>query len=609
MHPSPEAAALLCAALLGFAFWTVRLSLARRRALRTHAESEANHRRFAAIVRNASDAIIIQGPQGRILSWNRGAERMYGYREAEALRMQASQLSPEELYDDVRELVARAAGSAGTQSLETVRVRKGGGRFHVSLSCAALGKDGSGSEAIVTIERDISDRVGSEEKIRALAFYDSLTRLPNRQLFRERLQAALESAQRYGRLVGLLFVDLDRFKQVNDTLGHTVGDRLLCEVAERLMGSVRRSDYVARALSEQPEATISRLGGDEFTILLTEIGDANDAAMVAKRALDSLEKPFSLEGQEILVSASIGIAVYPFDGDDAETLLRNADTAMYQAKAVGANNCQFYTPRMNSALLRRLKLGGRLSQALARGELSLRYQPMRDARSGRLVGAEALLRWEDAQLGSVSPDEFIPVAEETGLIIAIGEWVLRTACIQSRRWRDAGYRRIRISVNLSGQQLRRIPFADQVGEILRETGASADDLDLEITESTIMQDDLITAKALKKLHAAGVGLTLDDFGTGYSSLSYLRRFPIDRVKIDRSFVAGVVANPDDAALTAAIIAMAHSLRLPVVAEGVETLEQAELLRQGGCDEFQGYLFSPPVPADQFGSFLEREKDA
>ncbi len=330
--------------------------------------------------------------------------------------------------------------------------------------------------------------------------------------------------------------------------------------------------------------------------------------MVAKRALDSLTTPFTLEGQTILVSASVGIAVYPLDGDDAETLLRNADTAMYQAKAIGSNNCQFYTPRMNSALLRNLQLGGLLSQALERGALSLRYQPLRDARSGRLVAAEALLRWEDQELGSISPDEFIPVAEETGLIHPIGEWVLRTACVQSRSWRDAGYHPIRMAVNLSGQQLRRGTFADLVVQILRETGASADDLDLEITESTIMQDDLVTAKALTTLHAAGVGLTLDDFGTGYSSLSYLRRFPIDRVKIDRSFVAGSIANPDDAALTAAIIAMAHSLRLSVVAEGVETLEQAELLRQRGCDELQGYLFSRPVLAEQFVDFLEREKE-
>jgi diguanylate cyclase (GGDEF)-like protein len=445
------------------------------------------------------------------------------------------------------------------------------------------------------------------EKSRVLAYFDNLTGLPNRQLFTDRLERALVHARRHDRLVAICFLDLDGFKRVNDTLGHSIGDRLLCQVAQRLMKGVRLGDFVGRLHSDESPVAVSRLGGDEFTFVLREISKAQDAGRVADRVLDALRKPFVVDGHEVTATASIGIAVFPHNGEDAETLLRNADTAMYWAKDRGRNNCQFYAKSMNDAAKRKLDLEHRLRRALECHEFSLYYQPLRDARSGALTGAEALLRWEEPELGPVSPVEFVPVAEETGLIVPLGEWVLRTACAQSQAWQAAGYRPIRMAVNLSGRQIRQPTLVDMVARVLQESGLSPAQLELEITESTIMQDDDVTITAFRELNEMGVGLALDDFGTGYSSLSYLRRFPMGRVKIDRAFVSGIPTNPDDAALAAAVIAMAHSLRLLVVAEGVETREQAEFLRESGCDELQGYLISPAVPSEEFVRFLDSEK--
>jgi diguanylate cyclase (GGDEF)-like protein len=445
------------------------------------------------------------------------------------------------------------------------------------------------------------------EQSRVLAFYDSLTGLPNRQLFTDRLDRALAHARRYKRLVAICFLDLDGFKRVNDTLGHSIGDQLLCQVAQRLMTGVRLGDFVGRLHSDESPVAISRLGGDEFTFVLREIAKAEDAGGVADRVLDVLREPFVVEGHEVIATASIGIAVFPNNGEDTETLLRNADTAMYSAKDRGRNNRQFYAKSMNDAAKRKLDLEHRLRRALDREDFSLYYQPIRDAVGGTLTAAEALLRWEDPELGPVSPVEFVPVAEETGLIVPLGEWVLRTACAQSQAWQAAGFRPIRMAVNLSGRQIRQPTLVETVAQVLQESGLSPAQLELEITESTIMQDDAVTITAFRELDEMGVGLALDDFGTGYSSLSYLRRFPVSRVKIDRSFVNGIPTNPDDAALAAAVIAMAHSLRLSVVAEGVETREQAEFLRESGCDELQGYLISPAVSSEQFGRFLDREK--
>jgi diguanylate cyclase len=457
------------------------------------------------------------------------------------------------------------------------------------------------------LTREIAQREQAEERIRYLAYYDGLTGLPNRQLFQEQLRRALVWAERQSHCVALLFLDLDRFKQVNDTLGHTVGDALLCEVARRMTRSLRLGDYLARSDEREPRGEVSRLGGDEFTVLLAGLSTSVDAAVVAQRVLDELSVPIPAGGYELFTTASIGIAVYPADGEDLETLLRNADTAMYQAKNNHGNNFQFYTEAMNATAARKLHLASRLRHAPAQRQLEIVYQPIRDAQTAEVCAAEALLRWHDPELGAVAPEEFIPIAEDTGLILSIGEWVLRSACAQLSRWRSEGFAPIRIAVNVSTHQLRQPSWPQLVARILAETGVSADQLELELTESAILAHEEVTIRVLAELHAMGVGLVLDDFGTGYSSLSSLRRFPIERVKIDRSFVGDITDDPDDAALTTAILSMARGLELRVVAEGVETREQAEFLRERGCHELQGFLFSPPVSAAEFVRFLRLVK--
>jgi diguanylate cyclase (GGDEF)-like protein len=447
----------------------------------------------------------------------------------------------------------------------------------------------------------------SIEENRRLAQFDTLTGLPNRNLFKDRTEQALLYARREGTLLATCFLDLDGFKRVNDLLGHAVGDELLRGVANRLVGIVRLSDSVARGEEKGLKMGVARLGGDEFTLLLTGISDASGADRAAQRVVEAMRAPFQVAGHELVVTASLGIAIYPVDGDNVETLLMNADTAMYCAKDQGRNNFQFFSASMNDHSRRKLELEARLRGALSRDDFSVHYQPVRDARTGQVVAAEALIRWADPELGVISPAEFIPVAEDSGLIDSIGEWVLRTACAQSRAWQACGLQPIRMAVNLSGHQVRQAGFVESVARVLQETKLSAAHLELEITESTIMQDDEQTDSAFQALADMGIGLALDDFGTGYSSLTYLRRFPISRVKIDRSFVEGIPNDAENLAVTAAIIAMAHHLLKQVVGEGVETQEQAHSLCELGCDELQGYLVSPAVPAAQFLRFLDTVK--
>jgi len=457
---------------------------------------------------------------------------------------------------------------------------------------------------------ELLDRVGelvgraierklAEVKIRRLAFRDDLTGLPNRQRFNHLLRGAVALAERADRRMALLFMDLDGFKKVNDTLGHDVGDHLLAEVATRFSKVVRVSDHVGRQESDAPQSAVSRLGGDEFTVLLTEIRGPADAALVAGRLLETLERPVVVGGKELYMSTSIGIAIYPEDGVSTELLLRNADAAMYFAKGRGRNGYQFYSEEMNASQQSQIEIEARLRGALDRDEFELHYQPILDPETGEVVAAEALIRWTDAERGLIPPDEFVPVAEETGLIVPVGQWVFHTACAQAQRWKEELGISIRIGINVSGYQIREPGMLDMVRTAIEETGVDPEQIDVELTESTIMQDDSLTVHTLGELREMGIGLALDDFGTGYSSLSYLRRFTIDRVKIDRSFVSELTENPDDASLTAAIIAMAHGLRLKVVAEGVETAQQALFLRARGCDEVQGYLFGRPCPAEEF----------
>jgi diguanylate cyclase (GGDEF)-like protein len=432
--------------------------------------------------------------------------------------------------------------------------------------------------------RVITER--TQTRLFQLAHYDALTGLPNRLLFLDRLRQAMTQANRSERLVAIMLLDLDRFKAVNDTLGHSLGDRLLTHIAERLTACVREGD------------TIARLGGDEFTVLIPELRHIQDAASIAQKIVEHLDRPFALNGHEVFITPSIGIAFYPFC-EDIEELLVNADTAMYEAKNLGGNNYQFYTYEMRTASHERLALESALRRALDHNELVLHYQPQLDLASGRIVGAEALIRWQHPELGLIAPADFIPLAEETGLIIPIGEWALHAACAQARAWQNRGLPELRVAVNLSARQFYQKDFVATVTDILAQTGLAARHLELELTESTLMQNTAGTVTALTELHQRGVQIAMDDFGTGYSSLSYLKRFPVDRVKIDRSFVADVITDPDDAAIVSAIIAMTRSLGLRVTAEGVETEAQINFLCEQGCHEIQGYLIGRPLPAVEF----------
>jgi diguanylate cyclase (GGDEF)-like protein len=444
------------------------------------------------------------------------------------------------------------------------------------------------------------------EQVRELAYYDSLTGLPNRLSYKERLSYALEQASRSKRLVAAFFIDLDHFSRINDTLGHEVGDQLLRHVASRLRGCCReREDEVGPASSSLlPE--VARLGGDEFTVIMPGLHDAQDAGKLARRILSSFAQPVRVGAHEIFVNASIGIAIYPYDGEDIETLLMHADTAMYKAKEQGGSSYQTYSKSMTTTALQRMTLENDLRRALERNEFEVHYQPIVDAYTNTVVAAEALLRWRHPELGLLLPSEFIPIAEENGLIVPMGEWILQSSCLQNRAWQDAGLPRIRVSVNLSSRQLKRT-LAETVGRALQISGLEARYLSLELTESVLVNYHREGTEALHALRAMGLHLAVDDFGTGYSSFSYLKHFPLDTLKIDRSFIREIAIQPDDAAITTAIIAMGHALGLRVIAEGVETEAHLTLLQKQGCDEVQGYLIGRPVPPGKFVDHLTRKR--
>ncbi|MEH6577336.1 MAG: EAL domain-containing protein [Amphritea sp.] len=452
---------------------------------------------------------------------------------------------------------------------------------------------------------DVTELKQAQDKILQLARFDSLTGLSNRSVFRERVQLAMERAKCNGNLGAVLFLDLDNFKRINDTFGHSVGDMLLQEIAKRLTQSVRTSDSVSREGADNN--LVARFGGDEFTVLLSEISQVQDAQRVAKRILDAIGHRLHLAGHELVVTPSIGIAIFPHDGDDVDILLKNVDAAMYYVKHAGKNGYELFVKSMNVVAKRRLELENCLRKAIVDNELSLNYQPQVELKTGRIVGVEALLRWHSAELGSVSPMEFIPVAEETGLITPIGEWVLREACMQAKSWQDEGLPEIRVAVNLSVRQFAKQHLEVLVKQVLDETGLPVNCLELEITENMMMDDVEGSVETLHKLKALGVYLAIDDFGTGYSSLSYLKRFPIDRLKVDRSFITHVTSDPGDASVTQAIIAVAHNLGLSVTAEGVEEENQLDFLRQLDCEEVQGYYFSRPLAVGDMAQLLRSSK--
>jgi len=471
--------------------------------------------------------------------------------------------------------------------------------------------DSSGQvEKLVGAVQDVTDRCNAEQRIRRLAYYDSVTELPNRTLFSDMLCNVLAQAKRHGRIVSVLFLDLDHFKRVNDTFGHSAGDQLLQEIAFRLGECVRDCDFLARPTGKgrgedmaPDERTVARLGGDEFVVLLPEVRDPANAANVAERMRGALEHPVLLDGREIYMTGSIGISSYPIDGDDVETLLKHADAAMYQAKAEGRNRYQFYTASINARALERMSIETNMRKALEAGEFVLHYQPIVAVDSQEVCAAEALVRWDAPNLGLISPASFIPIAEETGLIIPLGKWAIRQACKQAQEWQRDEVFEGRISVNLSVAQFQHAELVADIAAALDETGLDPRRLQLELTESMVMQDSSSSIQLLMELKALDVSIAIDDFGTGYSSLSYLKRFPIDVLKIDQSFIRDIGADRDDAAIVSATVMLGDMLRMQTVAEGVEQAEQLEFLRGLGCDECQGYYFCRPLPAREFASWM------
>jgi len=460
------------------------------------------------------------------------------------------------------------------------------------------------SQEVIALIRDVTERKLAEEQIAFLAYHDSLTALPNSRLFKDRLQHAISIAERKNKILAIMFLDLDRFKLINDTMGHSAGDELLKITSQRLIEAVRKTDSIAISASGN-SSSIARFGGDEFTILLDDVENVQAIIRIAERIVENVSQPLMLERQEVHISTSIGIAIYPDDGDQADVILKHADSAMYHAKAQGRNNFQFFTEAMNNSSIELLSLENNLHKALVQNELCLYYQPQVSVVTGQLVGMEALIRWQHPERGFVSPGVFIPLAEETGMIMQIGEWVFREACMQGVNWLKSGYQLEKISVNLSARQLKDEGLPALIALILKETGMPADKLCIELTETALILEPDVALARLKKIKELGVSLSLDDFGTGYSSLSYLKRFPIDTLKIDQAFIRDVKVDHEDAALVKAIIAMAHGLGMEVIAEGVEIQEQLEFLGANACDTIQGYLFSRPLPAKEMIEHLTK----
>jgi diguanylate cyclase (GGDEF)-like protein/PAS domain S-box-containing protein len=543
-----------------------------------------------AMMEQVADGIVILDQQGAIVSLSRSAEATLGYRSDELLGrgVEAVILGTASEEGAALDQVSAIASREGVFQEVTAR-RKSGEVVPIELAADATFLHG---EALFVLTvRGVAVRGHAEETIRSLAYRDPLTGLPNRMLFNDRLSQAVERARRNQQQLAVMILDIDRFKLINDSLGLTRGDQVLRTVGERLVAAVRRSD------------TVARLGADDFLLLLPGVDGAEGTAKVAQKLLDTLLPSIAIDDQELHLGASLGITLYPHDGDDAETLIRNADTALYRAKESSRGSYQFYTNDMNATAFERLVLETRLRKALERDELILHYQPQVRLDSGAVVAVEALVRWVHGDLGLIPPAEFIPLAEDSGLILDLGRWVLRTACAQVRAWQDQGFSDLRLAVNLSGRQFEQDDLVRSIAAVIEEAAFDPADLELELTESSIMRRPEQAALKLQALDRLGIRLSIDDFGTGYSSLGHLKRFPIRTLKIDQSFIQDITTDPNDAAITQAIIALAESLQLKVIAEGVETADQLDLLRRYHCDEMQGYLFARPLPPAELVALL------
>ncbi len=571
-----------------------RLIIALARDVTERKRAEDILRLAATVFETTTEAIMVSDADNKVKAVNPAFTRITGYSVVEILGKTPNILKSGRHDEAFYEEMWSSLSETGHWQGEIWNRRKSGEVYPEWLSIATIyDEDGEVVER-VAVFTDITKRKKDEEQIRRQASFDALTGLPNRSLFLDRLSRAIASSRREERLVALLFVDLDRFKAVNDTMGHLYGDRLLEQVATRLTGCVREAD------------TVARLGGDEFTIILPDITRGGDAATVAEKVIEQMSSTFIVEGHDLFIGASIGITVFPEDAHDASTMLRNADIAMYRAKEAGRNGYRFFTQEMNTHALERMRLERDLRRALERGQLSLHYQPIVDLETNEIKAAEALLRWSHPDRGMVPPDEFIPLAEETGLIAPIGEWVIWTALAQAKSWSDKGYEELGISINLSTRQLKLGLDLDTIERAIGETKVDPRQITFEITESLLMDDSETSIEWLKAIKDMGFRISIDDFGTGYSSLSYLKRFPVDTVKIDKSFVQDITEDPEDAALVDAIIAMTHSLKMTVVGEGGETKEQMEFLRAHGCEMMQGFYFGKPAAPEEFSRSLPRK---
>jgi diguanylate cyclase (GGDEF)-like protein/PAS domain S-box-containing protein len=561
----------------------------RKRSVRALKESEV---RFRTLVREVKDyAIFRLDKNGNIVTWNEGVEHIFGYKEQEIIGKHVSMLYPEG-GDTMRnsEESMHAAVLSGSTFVEETEKHKDGSVFFATKALTALRDRDGHHDGFSVVIHDITERKVAEETIRYHAFHDTLTGLPNRSAMEEAFVTASESARRQGRKMALMFLDLDRFKTINDTLGHPIGDAILKEVAARLKRAMRGEDIV------------SRWGGDEFVILAGDIGSETALTTIVSKLLDTIKEPVHVEHHAFHISTSVGIAMFPDDGKEINVLLKNADVALYRAKKEGRDRYRMYDPDMNARFHEKLHMENYLRQAIRLGELLPFYQPIVGV-DGAIVGVESLIRWRHAKLGFLVPDQFIPLAEESGLIVPIGEWIMREALSQYGTWLTAGIAPPNISVNVSSRQFADPAFVEGVRVALNKSGIDPERLELEITETIAMEDIPGERAKLRELHEIGISLSIDDFGMGYSSLDYLKRFPVTRIKIDKSFVENALSHKADAAIVNAVIAIAHGLGMKVIAEGVETKAQLMFLRSLHCDSFQGYYFSKPLPAVEFSEWL------